>query len=114
MLHTQFQASEASVSKPKLLKWFFFYAQNDHYSSAVDRVMASQPEGREFKFWLRKFIYFSSPELKTLGRVSGCWSTLSNHFSFEAIRLIDTKFHIQVPGVGRLKSCSNGPGHVIT
>ena len=63
--------------------------------------MASQPEGREFKFWLRIFFYLSSSELKALGGVSGCW-------------LIDTKFYIKLPGVGGLKSCSNGPGHVIT
>ena len=38
--------------------------------------------------------------------------TFSNFFSLETARLIEVKFHMEPPWDGRMKVCSNGPGHM--
>ena len=39
-------------------------------------------------------------------------STFSNFFSLETARPIEAKFCAELPGDGRVKICSNGPGHM--
>ena len=39
-------------------------------------------------------------------------STFSNIFSSETTRAIEAKFHVEPPGDGGTKVCSNGPGHM--
>ena len=38
--------------------------------------------------------------------------TFSNFFSLETARLIEAKFHVELPWDGRMKLCSNGPGNM--
>ena len=39
-------------------------------------------------------------------------STFSNFFFLETARLIEAKFHVEPPWDGRIKTYSNGPGHM--
>ena len=39
-------------------------------------------------------------------------STYSNFFSLETPRLIEAKFHVELPWERGKKVCSNGPGHM--
>ena len=39
-------------------------------------------------------------------------STFSNIFSSETIGPIELKFHMETPQDGRMKVCTNGPGHI--
>ena len=39
-------------------------------------------------------------------------STFSNIFSSETTRPIEAKFHVEPPGDGGTKVCSNDPGHM--
>ena len=41
-----------------------------------------------------------------------CMSTFSNFFSSETTAPIEAKFHVEHPGDGGRKVCSNGPGHM--
>ena len=38
--------------------------------------------------------------------------SFSNFFSLETARQIKAKFHVEPPWDGRMKVCSNGPGHM--
>ena len=39
-------------------------------------------------------------------------SIFLNYFSSITIRLIEAKFHVEIPWNGGTKVCSNGPGHM--